>query len=251
MRLAFVTCALALALAGCSDPLDNFAGEDNGAGAGGGTGDGAGGGANPAECQLASDCAPAGPKCCDCPTHAVPTSDPAHQACENVDCPAPQCGSPMEAACEAGQCVLVCSPVACNVTCADGFATDMNGCLTCACAARTANQCSVDGDCARVRDDCCGCARGGADTAVPAGEGAGHDAQLMCPQNPSCPEVDVCAPELAARCIAGTCSLVSGALPANACGRPDLAACPAGEVCTVNANDQATMQGVGVCQPVP
>jgi hypothetical protein len=55
--------------------------------------------------------------------------------------------------------------------------------------------------------------------------------------------------DLAARCVQGECALVSGALPANACGRADLAACPMGERCTVNANDQATMYGVGVCQP--
>src|SRR5690606_40804527 len=72
-------------------------------------------------------------------------------------------------------------------------------------------------DLARARDDCCGCARGGMDTAVPASEVAAHEAALMCPQDPSCPDVDTCAPELAARCIAGACTLVAGALPANAC----------------------------------
>jgi hypothetical protein len=92
---------------------------------------------------------------------------------------------------------------------------------------------------------------GGFDTAMPANQVAAYEAQLMCSASPSCPQVDTCAPDLAARCIAGECSLVSGGLPANACGRPDLPACPTGEACTVNVNDQATMQGVGVCQPAP
>lgn len=247
MRLALF--ALLSVLAGCPGPLEQRAADEQNPGSS--TGDDDGAGNAPAECQVASDCAAAGPKCCDCPTHAVPVTDPAYQACANVDCPTPSCGSPMEAACEGGRCVLVCSPVACDSSCADGFATDANGCLTCACAARTANECIADADCARVRDDCCGCARGGMDTAVPASEVAAHEAALMCPQNPSCPDVDTCAPELAARCIAGACTLVAGALPANACGRPDLPACPTGEVCTLNASDQATMQGVGVCLPAP
>ena len=240
-----------LALAGCPGDFDTRATEDDQSGSGGGSGDGAG--ASPRECYDASDCAPAGPKCCDCPTHAVPVDDPAYQACSNVDFPAPACGSPTEAACSpSGTCELVCSPVACDATCADGFATDaMTGCLTCACAMPAASDCSVDADCARVRDDCCGCARGGEDTAVPASGIAAHEAKLMCPQNPSCPDVDTCAPDLAPRCIAGACTLVAGALPASACGRPDLPACPAGEVCTVNASDPATMQGVGVCLPEP
>jgi hypothetical protein len=250
MRLVLVS--LLLALAACPSGLDDQAaeGDDNAGGGGGAGSDGAG---TAAECYLAADCVPAGPKCCDCPTHAVPVTDPAHLACENVDCPTMTCGSPMEAACISGQCELVCSAVACtpNASCADGFATDANGCLTCECAAPTASECAVDGDCARVRDDCCGCMLGGADTAIPASEVAAHEAQLMCPTDPVCPGVDTCAPDLAARCVAGQCTLVSGALPADACGRPDLAACPSGEVCTVNADDQATMQGVGVCRPAP
>jgi hypothetical protein len=246
MRLSLA--CLLLFVAACPAAIDDRAAEDSGQGAG----SGAGGGASPAECRVASDCVAAGPKCCDCPTHAVPASDPAQQACANVDCPPMTCGSPMEAACEAGACTLVCSQVACgDASCANGFATDDSGCLTCACATPSASECSVDGDCARVRADCCGCMLGGEDTAIPAGQVAAHEAALMCPTNPSCPAVDTCAPELAARCIAGACTLVSGALPERACGRPDLPACPAGEVCTVNASDPATMQGVGVCLPIP
>jgi hypothetical protein len=248
--MRFLVLAFTLALAGCPASLENDASQG---GDGAGSGSGSGGAGVPAECHVAADCAPAGPKCCDCPTHAVPKVDPSYKACANVECPMPACGSPMEADCQAGQCVLVCSAVACDmsVSCADGFATDANGCLTCGCAVPDGGECAVDGDCARVRADCCGCMMGGNDTAVPASQVAAWEAQLMCPPNPSCPAVNTCAPELAARCIAGTCTLVAGALPANACGRPDLPACPTGELCTVNANDQATMQGVGVCLPAP
>jgi hypothetical protein len=84
---------------------------------------------------------------------------------------------------------------------------------------------------------------------VPVGDVASHEAALMCPTNPVCPGGNTCAADLAAHCVQGTCSLVAGAAPVGACGRTDLPACPAGQACTVNANDQATMYGVGVCQP--
>jgi hypothetical protein len=244
--MRFVALLIAIVAAGCSGSLetDALTGDDN-------AGDGAGGGAGaPAECHVAADCVAEGPKCCDCPTHAVPTTDPTARACSEVMCPPRNdCGSPLQATCNAGHCDLACAPVACDMTCADGFVTDGNGCLTCACAAPPQGECSVDPDCARVKDDCCGCTLGGKDTAIPVGAVAAHEAALNCSANPTCPGGDVCAPDLAARCVQGECALVSGALPANACGRADLAACPMGEHCTVNANDQATMYGVGVCQP--
>lgn len=246
--MRFVLVTFVLLLAGCPGSLeDRTAGADDNAG----SGSGGGAGGLPSECQIASDCVAAGPKCCDCPTHAVPISDPAQQACENVDCPVKTCGSPMQADCEAGKCVLVCSPVTCDATCADGYATDGNGCLTCACEVPQVRECSADSECVRSRADCCGCSMGGNDTALPMTLVASYEAQLMCPTNPSCPTVDTCAPDLSARCIAGECTLVSGGLPPNACGRPDLPACATGEACTLNANDQATMQGVGVCQSAP
>jgi hypothetical protein len=240
-----------LLLAACFGSLERDAasGDDNGSGSGSGSGMG---GAF-AECLVASDCAAAGPKCCDCPTHAVPKTDPSQMACANVDCPPATCGAPMEATCsENRQCELVCSPVACveGLSCDAGFAKDpMTGCVTCDCGVATANECAMDTDCARVHADCCGCALGGKDTAVPASYVDAWNAQLMCPTNPTCPNVDTCPADLAARCVAGECTLVSGPLPPNACGRPDLPVCPQGQRCWVNANDQATMQGVGVCLP--
>src|SRR5258706_10734983 len=88
------------------------------------------------ECAVNAQCAAAAAKCCDCPTFAAPANDPALNACKGVACPmpGPTCAANLEPACDHGACVLACAPVACDQSCADGFATDRNGCLTCACA---------------------------------------------------------------------------------------------------------------------
>lgn len=248
---ALALISLLVALCGCPVGADREqlgATEDDGDN----SGSGAGGGAPSVQCWVDDDCIPAGPKCCDCPTHAVPADDPSQRACLDVDCAPQQCGSPLEAACEMGRCVLACAPVACaaDISCPTGFATDANGCLTCECMAPTGvSECTADTDCVRTREDCCGCAMGGEDTAVPASQVATFDGSLMCPANPSCPGVDTCAANLEPRCVQGGCALVDGDVPSNACGRAGLAACASGESCYVNANDQATMHGVGVCQP--
>lgn len=239
MRIVVV--AILLAVAGCPSYERDALGTQ---------GDDSAGEGAPGECSIAADCAPAGATCCDCPTHAVPITDPSARACSKVDCPPQSCGSPMQAECDQGKCVLACSPVACpELGCGEGFRTDENGCLVCECSGLSPMECSLDTDCARVRDDCCGCSMGGEDTAVPTTQITAHEAQLGCPPNPSCPGGDTCAPDLAARCVQGACTLVSGVLPSNACGRADLPPCPAGEACVVNANEAATMQGVGVCLP--
>ncbi len=242
--------ALLIALSGCPQGVGErgLASED---GAGSGSGSGTGQGLAP-NCNRDADCIVAAPKCCDCPTHAVPANDPAQNACLDVQCGPMSCGSPMQAACNAGYCTLECVAVACDASaCPNGFATDGNGCLTCECAgiADVGSECTGDSDCARVRDDCCGCANGGSDTSVPTGQVASHEAMLACPATPTCPGGNSCASDLAARCVQGYCGLVAGALPANACGRADLPACAAGEACYVNASDPATMRGVGICQP--
>jgi len=241
---------LLLALAACpASEVDRGASAEDMSGDNGG---GSGSGASPASCTGDLDCAAAGPRCCDCPTHAVRVDDPSRLACDDVDCGPMACAS-SDVACVSGQCTLVCVEMACDpsVVCSDGYATDTNGCLTWACAGvgDLGGECAGDGDCARGRDDCCGGDGGGADTAVPISDAADHDAALMCPASPSCPGGNTCAPDLAARCVQGSCALVAGPLPAGACGRPDLPACPAGQFCTVNASDLATMHGVGVCQP--
>ena len=232
---------LVVALAGC--PAGSL--DDKSVGNGTGSDDMGGEGAIP-ECSADSDCATAGLKCCDCPTYAVPERDPTVNACMGVMCPMSTCPDNVRAACSGGQCVLACKPLACDLTCADGFMIDATGCEECACAPSAALGCTSDGDCVRVRADCCGCAGGGTDTAVARGDAAAHDAALMCPSNPSCSGVDTCAMDQAPACVQGTCELVSP-LPAGACGRSDLMACPQGQICTLNADDGATDRGLGVC----
>jgi hypothetical protein len=243
---AGLAAVFAVVAAGCElGARETLAFEDDGAG-------GKSPGGTTVECLRDADCVAAGPRCCDCPTHAVPAISPEQEACSDVDCAPVACGSPMQAACSDYQCVLVCTPLACagDIACLDGFVADGNGCLTCQCASiATAAECTVDSDCVRVRDDCCGCENGGYDDAVPAATAESHDRALVCPAHPSCPGGNRCAPDLAPRCVQGSCSLVAGDLPPGACGRSDLPACPAGQACYVNASDQATMHGVGVCQP--
>lgn len=205
-------------------------------------------------CFADDDCVPAGATCCGCPTFAVPRNDPMARACSNVQgpgCPPSECTENVVARCsEELRCELACAPRVCEQSCADGFAADASGCLTCECAAVPPGGCQSDTDCTRTRADCCGCQRGGKDTAVLASERASHDAMLMCPPDPACPGISTCTSDVPT-CVQGRCALVSPDLPVGACGRADLPACPAGSVCLVNVSDQANMHGVGVCGPPP
>lgn len=204
-----------------------------------------GGGAS--VCELDADCVLAATSCCECPTFAVAISDPAHDGCNGIACPGPYtCPNSVRAVCDAGTCALACAPQACNLVCADGYAIDRAGCAACACANVTDRACLADSDCTRTRADCCGCARGGEDTAVPADDAAAFDAALGCPADPTCPAANTCAPDLAPRCIEGACQLVPP-LPAGACGRSDLPGCPIGQLCTIDVDGDATAYGVGVC----
>lgn len=202
-------------------------------------------------CAVDADCALAASSCCGCPEFAVSLADPAYQACAGVPCPdaGGACPANVRAACAAGACVVACEPLACPASCEAGFAVDATGCLTCACAgAADLGGCTTDADCVQTRADCCGCAQGGADTAVLAGERAAFDAALACPAAPACPAVDVCDPAAAPRCLQGACSLAPAASPPpGACGRADLPACPAGQVCVVNLSPAASQDGIGVC----
>lgn len=258
MRLV-VLLSLMCAAVGCSQ--SQLADSIPPGGGGGGNGYGSGQSGAAPECVTASDCALRGASCCDCPSFAVPATDPGLAACGDVTCPMMNCPDDVEPACQAGQCMLACKPVACTTSCAAGFAADANGCLTCACAGApggtgagsgsgsdTGATCTLDSDCVRTRADCCGCAHGGSDTAVLAADQASFDASLMCSANPQCPSTtNTCSPDLQPRCVAGACQLAAP-LPPGACGRPDLPACPTGQTCTLNASDAATAQGVGVCQ---
>jgi hypothetical protein len=244
MRPAFV---LAFVVAACSTTA-NDATLSNGSGDG--TGGGSGGIEGPAaECAADSDCVLAAARCCDCPTFAMPV-DPATDICAGVTCPmpGPSCPANIHAACEQAQCAIACDIAACDQQCSDGFMIDSNGCATCSCFAVSDRTCTASSDCAEVPADCCGCALGGSDTAVPTGDVASWEAGLDCPPSPSCPGVTTCDPGASPSCVQGACALAP-ALPANACGRPDLAPCAAGMVCALNADPQATAQGVGICVP--
>ena len=204
-------------------------------------------------CRANDDCQAVGATCCDCPTFATSVDDPKASACTQVECPQPNCPANVEAACDVdrSECVLQCKPLACAASCAAGFASSANGCLSCDCAAPTApaTPCFVDGDCARTRKDCCGCARGGQDTAVLVADVAEFDNGLMCGAAPACPDPQTssCAPDEAPRCIRGRCELLPDP-PSDACGSSDLGECEPGKICTVNVNDQATLYGLGVCR---
>jgi len=125
---------------------------------------------------------------------------------------------------------------------------DANGCVTCSCDAVTNRTCTASTDCAEVPADCCGCALGGSDTAVPSSEVSSYEAGLDCPSMPSCPGVSTCQTDLMPTCVQGACAL-QPALPSDACGRPDLPTCPTGEICALNSDPLASAQGVGACIP--
>ncbi len=200
------------------------------------------------QCFDDTDCELASKTCCQCPTFALPASDPKLGACNDVSCP-PMNGtcSRVRAACDMGACVVACEAVPVTMTCADGFALDAAGCLIDACATPRTD-CTTDTDCVRTRADCCGCTRGGSDTAVPRGQLASHDQMLGCTGGELCPDVNACDAGETPQCAQGSCKLIAGGLPADACGRPDLPACPQGTTCTVNASDPANLHGVGVCR---
>jgi hypothetical protein len=241
---------------GCSGQSEAALGDEGGEGGGADPGEAPA----PVECQVPSDCVPASSTCCDCPSFAVPEASGFGEGCSEVNCGEPS-GCPLvEPACVAGRCELVCSPVATERLCASGFAIDGAGCLLDECAQAAPDpvgSCERDLDCVQVPADCCGCARGGADTAVPAEEEDEHIEGLACPSDPACPEVDVCHPDDEPRCVASRCHLVesnqddgSGQGPSVPCGSPDLEPCPAGFMCVLNHPNAAdvTRLGLGSCQ---
>ncbi|MBP6629895.1 MAG: hypothetical protein KA297_10735 [Kofleriaceae bacterium] len=215
------------------------------------------GGALADQCRVDAECVPAASSCCDCPSFALPRTSGWAEACEDVVCPMPgpgQACAPSAAVCADGVCMLACPPLQCDAVCADGFTTDAAGCLLCACAPAPMEPptgCTQASDCVRAPADCCGCARGGTDTAVLAAEAGDLADSLDCPADPACPGVDACVAGLVPACTDGRCELVdptAGALPPGACGRPDLPACPPPTVCVLNASEDAIISGVGLCQ---
>ncbi|MDX2090129.1 MAG: hypothetical protein SFX73_19885 [Kofleriaceae bacterium] len=241
--MRFAVCLVAVSLAGCPSRAADEATAAPGD-------DAPGSGSAPYRCLEDADCVPAAATCCECPAFAVHVDEPANRACDGVVCPMPEgaCMDNVRAACDGGQCVLACAPMSCPVACADGFMMDATGCLSCACAAPEDGGCLVDSDCVQTRADCCGCARGGTDTAVIASGQAAYDSALGCELDPVCPGVDTCESAAAPMCVQGRCELLSmDMLSAQACGRSDLQPCPAGTACIVNSDPTANEQGVGVC----
>ncbi len=229
--------ALLIALAGCEPGPDVVRPTSSG------------GSPDVAECRRDDDCVAAGTKCCDCPEFAVPESDASHRACDGVTCHDKHCPHNVRAACDEGRCVLACVPMECEASCLFGYATDRSGCLTCQCTQPVQTGCLVASDCVQVRGDCCGCARGGHDTAVLRRDAPDHDERLRCPAAPQCPAANTCDEAEEPQCIRGMCALTTAErLPPNACGRADLPPCERGEVCVVNGpNMRVNEEGVGLC----
>lgn len=200
-------------------------------------------------CFVDSDCMLAGPSCCECPTFAVRNDSGWGDACEQVNCPMPAACPSLVARCDEGVCAAACAPATCDLSCPAGFAVDAAGCTTCMCATGGAQPgCQTDGDCVRVPADCCGCDRGGTDTAVPANMVDAFADNLNCTGNESCPGVSTCNPGDEPRCMGGQCVLAGGSSPppSGECGRPDLPPCPSGTVCVINAEDSEA--GTGRCE---
>jgi hypothetical protein len=203
-------------------------------------------------CEVDDDCIAVSWSCCGCPEVAVSRQSGYSDACGEVVCDEPLNCPSLGARCEQGACLLVCPLVSCDLLCPGGFSVDEHGCQVCACAAEpAAARCALDEDCAQVPADCCGCARGGMDTAVPVGDVDSQSGLLDCGPDAVCPEVDVCDPAAVARCENGTCALagIGSEGGSTACGRPDLALCPEGQACVLNGSDETAMDGLGTCVP--
>ena len=211
-----------------------------------------------AECWLDSDCEPAAISCCECATFAVPLGSGPQGECDSDNCePASNCSSLAQPACLAGLCDLSCQTVPATRVCETGFRRDGFGCLVDECESGAVD-CLETTDCARVPADCCGCERGGKDTAVGASRVDEFLGELGCPQAPQCPGVNTCDPDASPECIASRCFLVVPAQgsgsgePDRLCGTAQLGPCPTGQMCILNdpVATQAGQFGVGVCRSV-
>ena len=249
--------ALAVGGTGCPrGDLDAGASYDEGQGP---DSEGGGGGGASLQCDLAESCEAAASTCCECPTFAVPVGSGFDQGCSEVEC-GPMGDCPLvEPACVSGVCELVCAIVEVTRSCDSGFAVDTFGCLVDECSSAPpagTTACELDDECVQVAGDCCGCERGGSDTAVHADDAAAHRESLECLDNARCPEVDVCSPSVEPRCVSGLCRLVSsGSDPddgeAPTCGASADPPCAAGTACVLNHPDglHATEAGLASCQP--
>jgi hypothetical protein len=275
------TCVVAIAAAigaGCESlslppNSPDGASEDDASGDGGDSGDGDGDSAPPFpfQCENAGDCVAAPSTCCECPSFAVPGDSELAGACDEIECEPPLGCPSVEPACIDTQCELVCTSLAATQVCERGFARDGFGCLLDECRAESIDErfaCDEDADCTQVQSDCCGCSRGGLETAVALVAVDEFIESLGCGGDPACPGVDVCDPGLVPRCIAQACTLApepdgsgddgggddgdgDGATPSgDFCGVPDFPPCPPGLMCVLNHPDaeDATRIGLGTCR---
>ncbi len=255
-RLASAFLLLTLALGGCFGELSNDSAEqDPNSGGEPPMDDGAA-----PQCTTPTDCVLAASTCCECPSFSAPASEGYDAGCEAVEC-GPQGVCPaVEPQCDTGVCVMICSPLIADRTCAFGFVRDEAGCLRneCVVSDEPSTMCEFDEDCTQIPADCCGCALGGVDQSVPVAEEDSFLGGLDCPPKPSCPDVNVCDPEQVPRCIAGVCTLdvaLTDIEPdpstPQLCGTPQLSMCPVGSLCILNAKagELAPTLGVGSCVP--
>ncbi len=220
-----------------------------------------GGGGAKLQCEVPSDCVLAASTCCECPTFAAPEGEGYDAGCDAVDCKEPSGLCPaVEATCDEGQCTMICSPVLVDRSCAFGFERDAAGCLRSECVGTppTGPECELDTECVQIPADCCGCATGGEDRAVPESDAGLAQDELGCPSNPSCPGIDVCDASQVPRCITGVCVLSDEPMNPSMeepsillCGTPELGTCADGFNCLLNADSakKANDLGVGSCLP--
>lgn len=211
-------------------------------------------GAPQSSCTSDVECELSASSCCECPSFAINRDDPTRGACTGIVCPnPPTCPANVRAACdlEKSRCTVACVEMACPTdsmsACENGYAIDpATGCLSCECApAASVMGCVMDSDCVETREDCCGCERGGKDTAVLASDRTAYDAMLLCPSTPQCPGIDTCDAASEPRCVQGTCVLTDAVLPPDACSGPQ--SCEG--TCIINRDPAASTLGVGVCVP--
>ena len=260
LRLALLLGGVMALTSGCFDSLrgSELASGDSGGGQAPEPGD-EDGFAEGVQCEVPSDCVLAASTCCECPSFAAPIGEGYDAGCDAVDCEESNGVCPaVEATCDSGECVMICSPIQTDRTCSFGFVRDDAGCLTNACAAPESEitECESDTDCVQIPADCCGCENGGQDKAAAAADADGMVDDLNCPPNPACPGVDVCDATQVPRCITGACVLSDESVnpkpnPASTqlCGTPQLEACSDGSVCTLNevSSKEANDLGVGSC----
>ena len=166
-------------------------------------------------------------------------------ACERRRVPdaARQCPSDVEAVLRSRRTAsLACVADACDRPAPTGYAIDATGCLSCAVrGGPPAPPCSVDTDCVRAPADCCGCARGRQDTAVPAAEARRVRRAARLPRPAGLPRGSTSAIRRRRHAASqGRCELARAARrhrPMPDVVAPTCRRAPSGETCVINTAD--------------